>query len=474
MASATTTSGIGAGTATVPVRMSARALFVCILAALAGLMFGLDIGVISGALGFIQKHFDASRLVQGWIVSSMMAGAAAGAVIAAPMSLRLGRKLSLIIAAIAFVAGSLVCAFAPTIGVLIAGRVLLGLAIGVAAFVAPLYLSEVASENVRGAMISLYQLMITIGIFLAFVSDSVLSYSGNWRLMLGIIVVPGLIFLVGMFFVPDSPRWLMLRGRRDDARTVLAELGHDRAAAEREIGEIDAQLRVKQQGFRMFRENPNFRRSVALGVGLQILQQLTGINVIMYYAPKIFEGAGFGLHAASWATAIVGAVNVLATFIAIAFVDRVGRRPILIASFAIMAIGMAVVGTLLAGGAPEGAMRIVVVAMLLVFIVGFAMGAGPLVWILCAEIQPLKGRDFGIGCSTFTNWAANWLVGLTFLPLLASLGQGGTFWLFAAFNAVFVPVVLLFVPETKHVSLETLERRLLSGVRLRSLGGGQG
>ncbi len=474
MLSATATTRTGAAPA-VPARMNSRALFVCILAALAGLMFGLDIGVISGALTFIHKHFGASTRAQEWIVSSMMAGAAAGAVIAAPMSLRLGRKRSLIIAAVAFVAGSLVCASAPDIAVLIGGRVLLGLAIGVAAFVAPLYLSEIAPEAVRGAMISLYQLMITVGIFLAFVSDSLLSYSGNWRLMLGVIVVPGLIFLVGMFFVPDTPRWLMLRGRRDEARVVLGELGHNAATAEREMNEIADQLRVKQQGFEMFRANPNFRRSVFLGIGLQILQQLTGINVIMYYAPKIFEGAGFGLHAASWATAIVGAINVLSTFIAIAFVDRVGRRPILIASFLIMTIGMAIVGTLLAGGTPTGAIRYVVVAMTLVFIIGFAMGAGPLIWVLCAEIQPLKGRDFGIGCSTFTNWAANWLVGNTFLTLLATLGQGGTFWLFAALNALFVPFVLLFVPETKNVSLEMLERRLLGGEKLRLLGrGGHG
>jgi SP family galactose:H+ symporter-like MFS transporter len=189
----------------------------------------------------------------------------------------------------------------------------------------------------------------------------------------------------------------------------------------------------------------------------------------MYYAPKIFEGAGFGLHAASWATAIVGAVNVLSTFIAIAFVDRWGRKPILMASFIIMAVAMAVVGALLSGGTGP-TVRFVVVAMLLVFIVGFAMGAGPLVWILCAEIQPLKGRDFGIACSTFTNWAANWLVGNTFLTLLATLGQSGTFFLFAAFNALFIPFVLMFVPETKGVSLEALERHLLSGVKLRDIG----
>ncbi|MBV8617075.1 MAG: sugar porter family MFS transporter [Acetobacteraceae bacterium] len=453
-----------------PRRMNSRALVVCLLAALAGLMFGLDIGVISGALDFIGKTFGVTTRTKEWIVSAMMAGAAVGALLAAPMSLRLGRKLSLIIGAVLFVAGSLCCALAPSVSVLILGRVVLGLAIGVAAFVAPLYLSEVAAAASRGSMISLYQLMITIGIFLAFVSDSLLSYTGNWRLMLGIIAVPGTVFLLGMFFVPDTPRWLMLRGRPDAARRVLVELGYGKAQAEKEIAEIDAQLRLKQQGFAMFRANPNFRRSVFLGVGLQVVQQLTGINVLMYYAPQIFKGAGFGLHAASWATAVVGLTNVLATFIAIAFVDRWGRKPILTASFLIMAVSMGVVGALMAGGAPSGGTRIVVAAMLLVFIVGFAMGAGPLVWILCAEIQPLKGRDFGIACSTFTNWAANCLVGNTFLTLLATLGQGGTFWLFAALNAAFVPFVLLYVPETRGVSLESIERRLLSGERLRRIG----
>ena len=453
-----------------PRRLNSRALVVCLLAALAGLMFGLDIGVISGALDFIGKTFDVATRTKEWIVSAMMAGAAVGALLAAPMSLRLGRKLSLIIGAVLFVAGSLCCALAPSVFVLILGRVVLGLAIGVAAFVAPLYLSEVAAAASRGSMISLYQLMITIGIFLAFVSDSLLSYTGNWRLMLGIIAVPGTAFLLGMFFVPDTPRWLMLRGRPDAARRVLAELGYGKAQAEEEIAEIEAQLRLKQQGFAMFRANPNFRRSVFLGVGLQVVQQLTGINVLMYYAPEIFKGAGFGLHAASWATAVVGLTNVLATFIAIAFVDRWGRKPILTASFLIMAVSMGVVGALMAGGALSGETRFVVVAMLLVFIVGFAMGAGPLVWILCAEIQPLKGRDFGIACSTFTNWAANWLVGNTFLTLLATLGQGGTFWLFAALNAAFVPFVLLYVPETRGVSLESIERRLLGGERLRRIG----
>lgn len=450
--------------------LTPKAFFICILAALAGLMFGLDIGVISGALQFIQAHFHTSTLAEGWIVSSMMAGAAAGAVIAAPMSLHLGRKVSLIIAAVAFVVGALICALAPTVGLLILGRLVLGLAIGVAAFVAPLYLSEIAPEQVRGAMISLYQLMITIGIFLAFALDSILSYTGNWRLMLGIIAVPAVLFLVGMFIVPYSPRWLMLRGKHRLAHGVLLELGHDEQAANYHIAEMEEQLKVKQHGWQMFCQNGNFRRSVFLGIVLQIAQQITGINVLMYYAPKIFEGAGFGLHAASWATAIVGAVNVLSTFIAIAFVDRIGRRPILIASFLIMAVSMAAVGILLSAGVPAGGSRDLVVVLLLIFIVGFAMGAGPLIWVLCAEIQPLKGRDFGIGCSTFTNWAANWVVGFTFPIILLNIGQGKTFWLFAILNLICIPFILFFVPETKGVTLETIEHRLLAGEPLRRLG----
>ncbi|GEL02357.1 sugar porter family MFS transporter [Swaminathania salitolerans] len=448
-----------------------KMMLAAVLAAVAGLMFGLDIGVISGALKFIAQEFKASDAEQEQIVSSMMLGAALGALFAGQLSFRLGRKKALVLSAILFMLGALFCVIAQSVAVLVIARALLGLAIGIASFVAPLYISEVADEQHRGGLISVYQLMITLGILLAFISDALFSYSGAWRWMLGIVAIPGAVFLIGSLFLPDSPRWLMLRGRPDEALETLAALRPSRNAAEAEIREIEGSLDHKQRGLAMFRENPNFRRSVMLGIGLQIVQQLTGINVVMYYAPRIFEVAGFGQDGQMWGTAVVGLVNMLATFIAISFVDRWGRRPMLIAGFIIMATGMGALAVLLSFGAGSSVMmHYLAVAVLLLFITGFAFSAGPLIWILCAEIQPLQGRDFGITCSTVTNWVANWVVGMTFLTLLGTLGASHTFWLYAALNAAFILVTLAFVPETRGVSLESIEQKLNRGIRLRKIG----
>ena len=454
----------------VTARPKTTVVFTCVLAALAGLMFGLDIGVISGATQFIQTEFQITDHVIEWIVSSMMLGAAIGALSAGWMSATLGRKRSLILAAILFVGGSLLSGGAWSPETLIAARVILGLAIGVASFTAPLYLAEVAPENIRGSMISMYQLMITTGILVAFLSDTAFSYTGNWRWMLGIIAIPGALFLVGVFFLPYSPRWLMMRGRRAEAEQVLVKLRGNPVEIEKELSDIEEQLKVPQRGVHMFFQNANFRRSVGLGVLLQVMQQLTGMNVVMYYAPRIFQGMGYDTESQMWFTAIVGLVNVLATFIAIGLVDRLGRKPILYIGFVVMAIGLGVVGTMMRLGVHTHGQQFFTVGMLLVFIVGFAMSAGPLIWTLCSEIQPLKGRDFGIGCSTFTNWVANWLVGLSFLPLLNSIGQAETFWLYAAFNVVFIFFTVWLVPETKGVTLEQIERKLMAGQPLRRIG----
>jgi SP family galactose:H+ symporter-like MFS transporter len=442
----------------------------CILAALAGLMFGLDIGVISGATQFIQADFKVSDHMIEWIVSSMMAGAAVGALGAGWMSASLGRKRSLIVAGIVFIAGSLFCAAAWSPASLIVARFILGIAIGVATFTAPLYLAEVAPEKVRGAMISTYQLMITTGILLAFLSDTAFSASGNWRWMLGIIAAPGVLFLIGLFFLPDSPRWLLMRGRREDAQAVLARLRGDAAVVKKEIADIDEQLKTRQHGWGMFRQNANFRRSVGLGVLLQAVQQFTGMNVVMYYAPRIFKDMGYDTHAQMWFTAAVGLTNVLATLIAFAFVDRLGRKPILYAGFTIMAVGLGVVGTMMGLGIHSRGEQFFTVGMLLLFIVGFAMSAGPLIWTLCSEVQPLQGRDFGIAASTFTNWVTNMIVGATFLSLLSGIGNAQTFWLYAALNAIFIGVTFFLVPETKGVTLEQIERNLMSGKPLRKIG----
>jgi SP family galactose:H+ symporter-like MFS transporter len=440
------------------------------VAALAGLMFGLDIGVISGALQFIGDAFHASDIAKEWIVSSMMFGAAAGALGAGLLSFRLGRKISLILGAVLFVLSSLLCAAAWSIESLIVARIILGVAIGVATFTAPLYISEIAPADKRGAMISTYQLMITIGILAAFVSDTLFAYIGAWRLMLGIVAIPGALFLIGVIQLPDSPRWLMLRGRKDDARTVLSSLRQNAKMVDQELRDIEEQLKRPHRGWSLFRANSNFRRSVGLGVALQMMQQFTGMNVVMYYAPRIFADVGFKGHEALWGTALVGLVNVLSTFIAIAVVDKLGRRVVLLSGFAVMAIGLGILGVLLHIGTTDVGMQIFAVAMLLIFIVGFAVSAGPLIWVLCSEVQPIEGRDFGMAISTFTNWAANFVVGLTFLSMLTGLGSGPTFGVYAALNALFLVVTFVFVPETKGISLEAIEANLMAGKPLRHIG----
>ena len=480
--------------------------FVGLTAALAGLLFGLDVGVISGANEFIQKDFGVDDHTVENIVSALLWGAVFGVLISGFFSLRLGRRGTILISALVFAVGSIFCAFAPSAGALIAARFFLGIAVGMASFVAPLYLSEIAPQSVRGALISMYQLMITIGIVLAFLSDTFFATYANleplateisqslstlaggrgqmvmqgylsmpWRWMLCIIAIPALLMFLGMLFLPESPRWLVLKNRAPKAREVLRRLAASHEEAERELTEIENSLQVEQKGFSLFRDNRNFRRAVFLGVGLQVIQQFTGINVIMYYAPRILNEAGFSTTAEQmWGTVLIGTINVLATFIAIAFVDRLGRKPIMYTGFTVMGFGMLSLGAFfhvgLGGDNANITMSYLAVASLVVFIIGFAMSAGPIIWILCAEIFPLAGRDFGITCSTVTNWTANAIVGMTFLTMLNVLGPGNTFLLYGALNAIFIVFFLAFVPETKGVSLESIEQKLLAGAPLKQIG----
>jgi len=460
-----------------------KKLIICFIgftAALAGLLFGLDIGVISGALPFVKNAFKLSIEAEGTVVSALLWGAVIGTLISGMLSSNFGRRKAILISAVIFVVGSILCSIAQSELLLIGARLFLGVAVGVASFTAPLYLSEISPQKVRGSLISMYQLMITIGIVLAFLSDTWLaSYAtfggvtgGHWRIMLGVVAIPAAIMFVGVLFLPESPRWLFLKGFKDRGVAVFKGMHLDEAEIAAEVKGIEDNLKIKQNGFEMFKTNPNFRRAIGLGIGLQVIQQLTGINVVMYFAPTIFRIAGFATTSAQeWGTVIVGITNVLATFIAIAFVDRLGRKPIMYAGFVTMGLAMIAVGTVFNMGIekhPE--LGYFAIFALLIFIIGFAMSAGPIIWILCSEIYPLTGRDLGVTFSTATNWIANAIVGMTFLLLLAGFGNGNTFLLYGGLNVLFIIFFVIFVPETKGVSLEKIEANLLSGLPLRQIG----
>ncbi|MDI2090312.1 sugar porter family MFS transporter [Commensalibacter oyaizuii] len=447
-------------------------MMVGFLASLAGLMFGLDIGVMSGANEFIKKEFVATDHDIETIVSSMMFGAALGALSCGWASAKFGRNRCLIVSALIFIASAVGCALSRGIVDLIAWRFILGVAIGIASTTAPLYIAEIAPEEKRGSMISTYQLMVTIGIFLAFVSDTILGYYGAWRWMLGIIAFPAIMFLIGLLSLPDSPRWLVMNNRKREAYDVLLGLrAGDQKVVSKEISDIEEQLQKPTKGFELFKTNSNFRRSVGLGILLQVVQQFTGMNVVMYYAPRIFADMGYQGSAQLWFTALVGLVNVAATFIAIGTCDKYGRKPTLYAGFFVMALGLGIISFLMRNGhIADPTTQYFCVAMLLMFIVGFAMSAGPLVWTLCSEIQPLQGRDFGIAASTVTNWLANFVVGYTFLTLNNNLGSSKTFLLYALLNVIFIAVTFMFIPETSKVSLEKIEENLMDGKPLRKIG----
>jgi len=463
-----------------PLRKKLIIYFIGLTAALAGLLFGLDVGVISGALPFVKNAFKLSIEAEGTVVSALLWGAVIGTLVSGTLSRNFGRRKTILISAVIFVVGSILCSIAQSEYLLVGARLFLGIAVGVASFTAPLYLSEISPQEVRGSLISMYQLMITIGIVLAFLSNTWLaSYAtfggvtgGHWRIMLGVIAIPAAIMFLGVLLLPESPRWLFLKGFKDRAVAVFKGMHLDEGEIAAEVKEIEENLKVKQNGFEMFKTNPNFRRVIGLGIGLQLIQQLTGINVVMYFAPTIFRIAGFATtEQQMWGTVIVGITNVLATFIAIAFVDKLGRKPIMYAGFVTMGAAMITVGTLFNMGIEEHPeLGYFAIFALLIFIIGFAMSAGPIIWVLCSEIYPLAGRDLGVTFSTATNWIANAIVGMTFLLLLAGLGNGNTFLLYGALNVLFIIFFVMFVPETKGVSLEKIEANLMSGLPLKQIG----
>jgi MFS transporter, SP family, galactose:H+ symporter len=433
--------------------------FIAGVAALGGLLFGYDTGVISAALLFIRQVFAPSPTLQGIVVAIVLAGAAIGAGAAGSLSDRFGRRRVILVAALLFVVGALLSAFAADLTTLLVGRFLVGVAIGIASMLTPLYLAEISPARDRGAVVSLNQLCITIGILVSyFVGFAFANVTGGWRWMLGAGALPGIILTIGMLILPESPRWLAGHGRMEDAGAVLKNLRGGADVSE-ELGELRTDIAREGQQLAGWPElfSARLRRPLVIGIGLAMFQQITGINTVIYFAPTIFQTAGLSSAAISiLATAGVGAVNVIMTIVSIRLIDRLGRRQLLFWSLG----GMAVTLLVLAAGfyvGVSGGLAWIAVAAVAAFVGFFAIGLGPVFWLLIAEIFPLALRGRAMSLATVGNWVFNLIVSVTFLDLVAAVGSAGAFLIYAVLSVAGLIFVVVIVPETKGHSLEEIE-----------------
>jgi MFS transporter, SP family, galactose:H+ symporter len=426
-------------------------------AALGGLLFGYDTGVISGALIFIRRQFGLSTFQQELVVSVVLVGAAVGALSGGRLADVFGRRFMLLITALIFVAGAMVCAATPSLDILVIGRLVVGLGIGLATSTVPIYISEVSPPQTRGWQVSLFQLAITIGILMAYLVDYALSGSGAWRWMLGLAFVPGAILGLGMIRMPESPRWLAEHGESDVALTILARI-RGTESVESEWQEIQKTLAVaKERGGFSDLFSPSVRMALVIGIGLAIFQQVTGINTVIYYAPLIVQSAGISTASgAILATAGIGLVNVIMTIIAMWLIDHVGRRPLLLTGIAGMIVSLGVLGFVFRMPT-GGALAWVAVITLMVYVASFAISLGPIFWLLIAEIYPLRVRGIAEGTAAGVNWAFNFLVSFTFLTMVEALGPSLTFGLYALLAIASWLFSYYLVPETKGRTLEEIE-----------------
>ncbi len=450
-------------------RMTRWLALVLVVVLFAGALFGYDQGVISGALPGIKAAFSLSLLMLQVVTSWVTIGALLGSLAGGELADRLGRKRTVLVAGLLFTIGAAVQYLSPNTAVLVVGRLVIGAGVGVAAVAAPLYAAELAPANLRGRFVSGYQLAITVGIFLAYLVNGQLSAEADWRLMLGAAAVPGIaLFVIGLM-APESPRWLMLKGRRTDAARELHRL-EPKANTEPRLNEIAATLAQDADAAgwgELF--HAQWRRPLLVALGLAVFQQITGINAIIYYANQIFAAAGFATEAARASVTLwaVGGVNVLATLIAIAFIDKIGRRKLLLVGLAGMGVSLAVVGaafrfivpaTGTAASAPTPA-GIITVAALVVFITCFAFSLGPVTWTVINEVFPARIRSRGVALATAVNWGSAWLVSQFFLSLTTAIGSSLTFGLLAVFCIAGFVWIQRSVPETKGLSLEEVQQR---------------
>lgn len=439
--------------------------FVALTVAIGGFLLGFDATVISGVVPFIKDYFSLSGasgdLKLGFAVSSLGWGAMAGNAIAGPLSDRFGRRRVLLGTALLFVMSSLLAASATSFPSFVAARIVGGLAVGGAILIAPVYIAEIAPADKRGGLVSLNQLMIVIGISASFFSNYFLLDLGdhNWRYMLGVQMIPALLYFTLLWFVPESPRWLLLKGRDEAALAVLRRVAGEQQAQEN-MQQIQQSLAIKavSRGFRGLLD-PRVRRIMIVALGLAFFQQITGINAIFYYLPTIFAQAGDGVADAFRQAVMVGVVNVAMTFVAIWLIDKLGRKPLLTIGIAGMALSLFAISWAFSQESYNA--RLVLIAII-GFVASFAISLGPVMWVLLSEIFPNEQRAAAISVAGFWNALVSATVTMIFPWALSTLGSGGTFLAFALFATAALSFVVLLVPETKGRTLEQLESDLMT------------
>lgn len=434
--------------------------------AVGGFLFGFDNGAISGSVGFLQERFDLTPAGIGWVTSSIIVGCITGVIVAGRLSDAIGRKKVLVLTAAIFFVGALGEALAPNETVLVLARILVGIGIGMETTIAPLYIAEVAPARLRGRLVSFNQLFNTIGNLVVF-SLAAITASTNteqwnidygWRVVFAAGLVPAVLFILLLRFIPESPRWLVSKGREADAAGILERVSPDGRAAAAQLDEIRAT--VAADGSRSeLRElsQPSLRKALAVGFLVALFQQITGINAIFYYAPEIFKAAGLPTTEALSSTVLIGVVLVASTLVSMWLIDKVGRRTLLLVGAAAMTVLQAAIGTVFLGETPDGALLLV---LILAYVAFFAVSFGTVAYVLISEIFPTRVRGAAASVATFALWSGNFFVSQFFPVLVDEVGSSATFYLFAGICLVALIFVGTMVPETKGRTLEQIERDL--------------
>lgn len=436
----------------------AYVIFVTVIAAIGGLLFGFDTAIVAGATRYLKDQFALTSLQEGWAVSVVLVGCMFGAGFAGTISDRLGRKRFMLVSAVLFFVSAIGCALPQNMLQFLIFRFVGGLGIGSASILAPLYIAEVSPARIRGALVSVNQMAIVTGILLAYFVNWAFAGVGpsNWRWMYGMGALPAVIFFVLLLRVPESPRWLVKQSREAEALEVLSRV-NDAEMAAAEVRSIKETLLLEGGSLaELFR--PGFRRALLIAVVLAVFQQITGINAILYYAPRIFERAGFERISAIGQSTIVGLVNMLFTIVAILLVDKVGRKPLLLIAASGMGVSQFLLG---AAFRIENFSGAGILLLILLYIAFFAMAMGPIVWVVMSEIFPTRMRGSAMAMATVTLWVADFAVTLSFPVIADRLNESTAFWFYALMCALDLVFMIFFLPETKGKTLEEIERRWL-------------